>query len=70
MERLCKKRVTQIQALKLVDDRMRREYLEFISTNTLQNKIIRFELCFNIEPGSVMADVHCETIGKLKKTKK
>lgn len=66
MQRLNKKRVTQIEALRLIDEKMNQEYTDF--SNPTKIKIVHFSLYLAIEEGSIMGSVYFEEVGKLEKT--
>ncbi len=68
LQKLNKKSVTQIEALKLIDEKMNEEYVDFISSNKLILKIFHFDVRLAIQEGSVMGNVFFEETAKLKKT--
>jgi len=65
MKRLNKKRVNQIEALRLIDEKLNQEYADLSSRTKV--KVVHFSVYFAIEDGSVMGSVYYEDIGKLLK---
>ena len=65
MQRLNKKRVTQIEALKLVDEKLNEEFSALVSSDSTHVKVVNFNLWFSIEMGSVKGSVYFEDVAKL-----
>lgn len=70
MEKLNKKSVTQIEALRIIDEKMNKEYVDFISSNQNSVKIVQFGIFFMIQEGSVVGYVYFDELGKLLKVPK
>lgn len=70
MEKLNKERVTQTEALRIIDEKINKEYADFISFNSGRVKIVQFSAYFAIQEGSVMGSVYFEELGKLLKEPK
>lgn len=66
--KLNKKTITQVEALRLIDEKMNKEYVDFVSSNKSLLKIVHFDICLAIQEGSVMGNVFFEETVRLKKT--
>lgn len=73
MQKITKKKVTQTEALNIVDKMMGKIYADFIGTcpatvwSKYRSRIVEFRLTFFVKEGSVEASVFFEDCGKLKK---
>ncbi|GAI90844.1 unnamed protein product [marine sediment metagenome] len=67
MKKLNKKAVNQIEALRLIDEKMNKEYIDFVSSNKSLLKVVHFDVCLAIQEGSVMGNVFFEETARLKK---
>lgn len=68
LQKLNKKAVTQTEALKLIDEKLNQEYVDFVSSNKSLLKVVHFDICLAIQEGSVTGNVFFEETAKLKKT--
>ena len=70
MEKLNKEKVTQTEALLLIDRKLGKEYVDFLAENTIGLKIVHVNLYMVIQEGSVEGNVYFEEISKLMKASK
>lgn len=68
MKRLNKERVTQTEALRLIDEKMNQEYADLKNPTSI--KVVHFDVYFAIENGSVKGSVYYEDVGKMLKIDK
>lgn len=66
MKKLNQKKVTQIEALGLIDRKLNKLYIKLISSNPGYTQIAHFCLYFVLQEGSVKGDVYFEKGEKLK----
>jgi len=67
MKKINKEKVNQTEILRLIDEKMNNEYIEFLSSNSHGKKIVNFNVCFVIREGSVMGNIYFAETGKLTK---
>lgn len=63
MEKINK---TQIEVLKIIDDKLNELYTEIVSSNPRHTQVVTFNLLFVLKLGSVTGNVIFESIAKLK----
>jgi len=70
MQKLNKEKVNQFEILRLINEKMNNEYVEFLSSNSTGMKMIDFNICFIIKLGSVKGNIYFAETGKLTKKRK
>lgn len=70
MQKLNKEKVNQFEILRLINEKMNNEYIEFLSSNSTGMKMVDFNICFIIQEGSVLGNVYFVETGKLTKKRK
>jgi len=66
MEQIIKKKQSQIEVLKIIDDKLNDLYAELVSSKDGRVQVVTFNLLFVLKLGSVQGTVSFESIAKLK----
>ena len=64
MKKLTPKKVNQFEALRIVNDKMGRLYVDFLNSGAC-SQLVNFKIYFEIKVGSIEADVYFEKVAKL-----
>ena len=70
MEKLNKEKVTQTEALLLIDRKLKKEENDFIHSNNIGLKIVHFNIYAVIQEDSVTCNVYFEEVSRLLKASK
>ena len=67
MQKLNKEKLSQIDVLVLINEKINDEYIKFLSSDCSGMKMFDFNICFIIQEGSVSANVYFKESAKLTK---
>ncbi len=69
MQKLNKEKLSQLDVLELINEKITDEYIKFLDLDSTGMKMFDFNICFIIQQGSVSANVYFEESGKLTNAK-